>query len=171
MLRQRLKQMDNRPAHNRWLIWLLLFIGLLLQIMPWTASIYGIEPNWLLLILVYWLIALPYRVGVGTAFLFGLILDLLSGSVLGVHTFAFSMVAYLALFKFQLIRNLALWQQLIIIILLSICYEFCLFMIEIVINHSVMMTPMSLISCIINGLLWPWNFLLMRMIRKRFWIS
>ncbi|WP_392566108.1 rod shape-determining protein MreD [Utexia brackfieldae] len=163
--------MNNRPAHNRWLVWLLLLIGILLQLMPWTSSIYGIEPNWLLLILVYWHIALPHRFGIGTAFIIGLILDLLSGSVLGIHTFAFSVVAYLSLFNFQLIRNLALWQQLIVIILLSICYEFCLFIIEILINHSIMISPISLVSCIVNGVLWPLNFLFMRMIRKRFWIS
>lgn len=160
--------MNNYPAHNRWIIWLLLFVGILLQIMPWPSSIYMIKPNWLLLILVYWLIALPHRIGIGSAFFIGIIMDLFLGSVLGVHAFAFSIVAYLVVFKFQLVRNLALWQQLLIVVFLSICYDFCLFMLKIFIDHSITVTPILFISDAVNGMLWPWFFLLLRYIRRRF---
>ncbi|MCO6523604.1 MAG: rod shape-determining protein MreD [Candidatus Schmidhempelia sp.] len=162
--------MNNRAAHNRWIIWLLLLVGILLQIMPWSSTIYMIKPNWLLLILVYWLLALPHCIGIGIAFFIGIVLDLFSGTVLGGHAFALSIVAYLTLFKFQLIRNLAIWQQLLIVVLLSICYDLLLFFIEILINHSIRMIPMLFLSSIVNGILWPWVFLLMRQIRRHFWI-
>lgn len=160
--------MNNGPAHNRWIIWLLLFVGILLQIMPWPSAIYMIKPNWLLLILIYWLIALPHRVGIGSAFFIGIIMDLFLGSILGVHAFAFSIVAYLAMFKFQLVRNSALWQQLLIIVFLSVCYDFCLFMLKIIINHAITVTPMLFLSDAVNGILWPWFLLLLRYIRRRF---
>lgn len=160
--------MNNGPAHNRWIIWLLLFVGILLQIMPWPSAIYMIKPNWLLLILIYWLIALPHRVGIGSAFFIGIIMDLFLGSILGVHAFAFSIVAYLAMFKFQLVRNSALWQQLLIIVFLSVCYDFCLFMLKIIINHAITVNPMLFLSDAVNGILWPWFLLLLRYIRRRF---
>ncbi|QIQ22376.1 rod shape-determining protein MreD [Zophobihabitans entericus] len=166
-----MNSLNNRLPHNRWIIWLTLFVGLILQIMPWPAIISMFKPNWALLILIYWNLALPHRAGMGTAFIMGLILDLFSGSVLGVHAFVLSVIAYLVIFKFQLVRNLALWQQSLIIVLLSICYDLVLFIIEIVMNHSITMTPLLFLSCLVNGLLWVWMFLLLRFIRRRFWIT
>lgn len=161
----------NYSANNYWIIWLTLFFGLLLQIVPWSSSIYMIKPHWLMLMLIYWLLALPHRVGMVTSFLVGLVLDLFSGTVLGVHAFIFSVIAYLALFKFQLVRNLALWQQSLIIVFFSLVYDFLLFVFEVAIYHVITMSPLMLLSCLLDGLLWGWLFLLLRQIRRHFGVS
>lgn len=160
--------MRNESAHNYWIILGTLFIGLLLQIIPWPQYLHAFKPHWLMLILVYWILALPYRVGITTAFVVGVVMDLFSGTVLGIHAFIFSVIAYLVLFRFQLVRNLALWQQSFIILGLSIFYDLFLFIFQITIYQMVTLSPMIFLSSIVDGLLWTWIFLLLRQVRRSF---
>jgi rod shape-determining protein MreD len=60
--------------------------------------------------IIYWSMMWPRICGILTAFLAGLMLDLLYGSMLGQHALALSVVAYLTL-RFHLqIRIFPLWQ-------------------------------------------------------------
>ncbi|MWP48611.1 MULTISPECIES: rod shape-determining protein MreD [unclassified Gilliamella] len=158
-------------ARNRiFIIWITLLIGLCLQIIPWSSySIF--KPHMLMLILVYWLIALPHRVGIGTAFVFGALIDLCTGSILGIHAFIYSFIAYLLVFKFQLIRNLALWQQSFVIFAVSVCYNLLVFLFQVSIYHTITISPLILLSSCIDGFLWIVIYLFLRLVRRSFAIN
>lgn len=152
-------------------IWITLFLGLCLQIIPWTPSYNIYKPHVLMLFLAYWLIALPYRVGIGTAFILGIIMDLFSGTIIGIHAFIFSIIAYLLIFKYQLIRNLALWQQCFIIFGISICYNLLMFLFQVSIYHTITMSPLNLLSSFVDGVLWIVIYLFLRLVRRSFAIN
>ncbi len=54
-------------------------------------------PDLLALVLVFWNVHQPRRVGIGVAFLFGLMMDVNDGAVLGQHALAYTLLSYVAI--------------------------------------------------------------------------
>ena len=91
-------------------VYLSLLIALLCQLFPWVGQGVIFRPDFVLVVLIYWLLRAPSLCNVGTAWLAGLLVDLATGSLLGQHALSFTVTAFAAL-SFQ--RRLVLfntWQ-------------------------------------------------------------
>ena len=102
--------MQDRP-HSIWVIFLSFFIAYLLAIVPFPEWAMNYRPEWVPMVLIYWTMALPYRVGIGSAWAVGLVLDVLEGATLGVNALALVVVAYVALSLHQRMRMFSALQQ------------------------------------------------------------
>ncbi len=86
------------PA-NPLFIWFSLFAALLLNMLM-NQDLWGRAawvPDFLALTLVFWSVHQPQRIGVGTAFFFGLAMDVQQGALLGQHALTYTALAYLAI--------------------------------------------------------------------------
>lgn len=157
--------MANSVLRSKVVIGCSFLIALILQTIPWYSSLDLFRPSWLLLVTCYWVLALPHRVNVGSALILGLLWDLLIGSTLGIRGMMMAIVMYIIALNFLVIRNMALWQQAMIIAALTVLFEVLIFFGEYLIQ-DVVFNPLSLWSALINCILWPWMFLLMRRVRR-----
>lgn len=141
-------------------------VAFVLEIMPWPVGFQGLRPAWVVLVLIYWALALPDKISVGTAFVAGIVWDVILGSILGVHALVLSLAIYFVSKYHLILRNLSLWLQGILVMLYIIIIRFSIFFVEFVL-HSADFNQQELVGSVISGILWPWVFLLMRQIRRR----
>ena len=123
------------------------------------------RPAWVALVLIYWCMAMPQRVGIATGWLAGLMLDVAIGGLMGVYAFAFALVAFLTIKLYQRIRVYPLAQQsLAIMILIAMSQLLSLWI------HGIVGTPpyswTYWLPTLTSTLLWPWLFMFMRGVRR-----
>lgn len=81
------------PVRN-WFILATLLLALFLNLIP-VGRFPGI-PDWVAVVLTFWCIHQPQRVGMSAAFALGLVMDVADGSVLGQHALAYVVLAFLS---------------------------------------------------------------------------
>ncbi len=155
---------------SRLIILLTFLVALMASIMPLPLSVDAFRPDWVLVVLLYWCLALPARVNVISAGVMGFILDVLLGSTLGVHAGAMAISVYIVAGNFQKIRNFSVWQQALIVGVLSALYHLIVFWLQRFLTDAVFL-PSYLYPVLTTIILWPWVFLLLRKIRRNFRIK
>jgi rod shape-determining protein MreD len=93
-----------------------LIIAMCLRIAPLPESLAIFNPDWVLLVLMYWSLAIPERVGIGYAWLFGILTDVLMGRLFGQYALSYSLIIYLVLIWHKQLRQFPLPQQSIFIL-------------------------------------------------------
>jgi rod shape-determining protein MreD len=80
-----------------------LVCAFLLNLLPW-GQWFGV-PDFLALVLVFWSIHQPRKVGIGVAFFMGLLMDVHDATLLGQHALAYTLLSYFAI----MIHRRVLW--------------------------------------------------------------
>lgn len=162
--------MSDMPARGRGVIWVSLLAALMLTIWPLPEIIAPFRPDWSALFLIYWIMALPHRVNVGTAWCVGLILDVLTGSLLGQHALALTVTAVLVAMAHLRVRVFPVWQQAMFVMLTLAVNELALILVE---GSTARLYDLEWRwAPIVTGMLfWPWVLFLLRYLRRRFDVS
>lgn len=87
------------------------FVAFLLSVVTLPDGLMLWRPEWVALMLFYWVLQAPGRVGLGLAWSVGLLLDVLEGTLLGLNALSLSVVAYLILTMHQRIKMFPILQQ------------------------------------------------------------
>jgi rod shape-determining protein MreD len=88
----------------------------LLNMLPATSWPMWARPDFVALLVLYWCIEQPERVGFGSAFLLGLLMDVADGAFFGQHALAYSILAYAAILLHRRVRMFPATSQVIQIV-------------------------------------------------------
>ena len=97
-----------RPASLKE-IYLSLLLAFLCYLLPWSGIGLMLRPDFVLVVLIYWMLRAPHLCNVGTAWTLGLLTDLASGGLLGQNALTYILPAFFAI-HYQ--RRLVLFNEL-----------------------------------------------------------
>ena len=156
--------------HGGWIIVFSFVVALILTALklPEWARIW--RPGWVALVLVFWCMAVPHRVGVAIGLCLGLALDVMNGTLLGQHALALSLVAFITHQWHRRVRALPLWQQGVSVFMLMLIYQGPILwiagmqgaLVEIKAFWTMPLTSM---------LLWAWVFVVLRDMRRKYAVT
>jgi rod shape-determining protein MreD len=137
-----------------------LLIAIILTLLPIPGWFESFRPLWVLLVLLYWAIALPHCVGIGIAWVCGLLLDVMQGTLLGEHALIYISLVYIAIKMHRQIRLFSLLGQAGAIYLLLFLNQLLAFWLEGLQGISVSM-KWFWGAPLISAMLWPWIYMVL----------
>lgn len=143
-----------------------LLVAVLLALLPLPGWLSVLRPFWIGLVLAYWTLEAPNRVGLGTAFATGLLADLVFGAVLGEHALRLTILVFLVQRFRPRLRFFPLTQQALAILALLINDRVVVLTIRLFTGEG-MPAPTFWLAPLVGMLLWPWLFLLLDDLRLR----
>ena len=162
----------NKLNKNQLWIYLSLVFAMVVDNFIFPESSLQWKPLLTLLVLIYWNMALPDKVGIFEALLFGLIVDLLYGSILGLHGLLFVLITYICQRFFYQFRVSPIWQQSVILFFLFFVFKMA-FTFDLLdeseglnISDSLYLTNAFIFS-IISSIFWVPTFILLRILRRK----
>jgi rod shape-determining protein MreD len=138
--------------------------AMVLRVMSIWPGLDPFNPDWIVLVLIYWAIALPERFGVFAAWSVGLLADVLTGRLLGQYALIYALIAYFSIKEHRRLRQFPLIQQCVFVF-------FCLLGSQSIIFGMESMQAGNRLSLeywypVLTGtLMWPLVFSVLRYIR------
>ncbi len=152
--------------NNTWVIWLTLVAALVLNVAPMPAFLEVGRPLWLMLIVAFWALMLPERLGMAGAWLFGLAQDVLSGTLLGQNGLVLVLVVCMVHALYRRLHMFPVWQQcLVLLVVFGLAQLVQLWLLALTGNPPP--TLIFVLPALVSALLWPWVYLVLRLLQLR----
>lgn len=141
-----------------------LIVAMCLRIAPWSHTLELYNPDWILLVLMYWSVALPERIGIFYAWTYGLLTDVLTGQLFGQHALAYSLVIYACLKLHKRLRQYALLQQVLFVFSGLLLAQLIVFFIK-NLQHLVQFNSDFWLPILTGTLCWPLVYKVLNYVR------
>jgi rod shape-determining protein MreD len=135
-------------------------VAFVLTLVPLPALFDLMRPYWIALVIIYWGLETQDHISLGLAFSIGILLDLLSASLLGLHALSLVIIVYLVTRFRARLRFFPPWQQALSVLALLINDRIILLWI-ISLRGEPLPTLDFWLPPIIGTALWPWLFLVL----------
>ncbi|RLA05956.1 MAG: rod shape-determining protein MreD [Gammaproteobacteria bacterium] len=139
-------------------IYISITIAILLTTIPLSDYFLIVEFDWIVLVVLFWLIIYPEKFSLISVWVCGIIIDVMSGNLLGQNAFSLLVVSFMSIIAHRQIKTMPLLQQSIIISFLVFVYR----LINLWLNGIIGIQTPDMLVYFLNPLLliliWPLAF-------------
>lgn len=160
----------EEQKQGNWIIVMSFIVAIMLTALPLPDWAVNWRPAWVALVLIYWCMAVPDRIGIAVGWFLGLLLDVQQSTVLGQNALGLTIIAFLTIKSYQRMRVFPLAQQAVLICFYLLFYELITLWITGYIGTSTRDWTYWM-PAITSMLLWPWLFIILRDLRRKYNIS
>ena len=133
---------------------LTVFIGMILTIVPLPHRLAWFYPSWVWMILIFWMLFFPHYVNLFVFWIIGVLMDVLTGTLVGQTALIFVTTAYIILRFFDRFVYFVVWRQSLLILLLTTISMFLMYCIN-ALTGNIFFHVTYISTIILNTLLWP----------------
>ncbi len=162
--------MATKPFRGLWLVQSTFLLALYLQALPMPDVVLYWRPEWLSLVLIFWALTLPQRVGSLHGFFWGLLLDLIEGTLLGHNALVMALLGFLCNRFYQRIRMYSMLKQSLLVFFLVGISQLVFQWIQGVFG-AMSTLGFLLLPALVSGLLWAWIHTLLLGLKRRFAVN
>ena len=156
----------SRNRESSSLILLTIMAAILLSMLPLPEMLAPLKPYWVALVVIYWSLETRLGISMGMAFLTGIMVDVFSGSLLGMHALSLVIMVFLAQRFRSRIRFFPPWQQALSVLALLVNDRIILIWIGALMGEP-LPTLKYWLPPLIGMAVWPWLFLFLDSLRAR----
>lgn len=131
-----------------------LVTALFLNFLPWSGFWVWIRPDFVALVILYWCIEQPRKIGFTAAWVLGLMMDVADGSLFGQHALAYSILAYAGIVLHRRVQMFTLTPQVLHVILLLLFNDLVVLIIR-MLAGSDFPGYQYFLGSFVAGALWP----------------
>ena len=142
-----------RPARTGFIVFTLL-MALLINLLPWAGWGLWVRPDFVALVLLYWCINQPRKIGFSVAWLLGLLMDVADGSLFGQHALAYTILAYAGIVLHRRVQRFSITPQALHAAPLLLLNDIIVLLIRLVAGSD-FPGAWYFFGSLIGGLLWP----------------
>ncbi len=156
------------PTRGGWVILVSLLVAMVLMVVhlpeSWPGWLGWIRPHWLLLVLFFWVVELPHRIGLIAIWIVGLLVDALLAHPLGLNGFVLAATTYVAWRFYERLRMYSVVQQCGVLFVLIFVAQL-LQVLVIGVQHEREWNWSLLLVPLVSTLMWPLVYLVLLRIR------
>ena len=156
----------SRHRDSNWVYSGSIALALLLSLLPLPVSMGPLKPFWLGIVVIYWALESPERMGLGRAFALGIAGDLLTGGLLGEQSLRLVAIAFIVLRLRSRMRFFPMMQQSLAVAALLMNDRLLLLVLRAFAGEAHAGWTWW-VSPLVGMLVWPWLFLGFDLLRSR----
>lgn len=118
-------------------VYFALLVAFIANLLPWFGLSISWRPDFVLLVLIFWIIRTPHLCNIGTAWFAGLLMDLVTGGLFGQFALAYAFTAFFAANYQRRLVLYNIWQQAAYVFVLLLLAQVTILILKLFAGHDV----------------------------------